>query len=135
MQALGGVGTANDFGLPAMFATARLLRLADGPDEVHRNQLGRLELRRFEAQEPPKYMPGASKWPLEHTLGHRGPQKGALWVAFGGQDVEFGSVGAPKVFKMDPLGTPLGRLGDPLGTPWGLETRPRRAQDAIMKFS
>ena len=27
-------------------ATARLLRLADGPDEVHRNQLGRLELRR-----------------------------------------------------------------------------------------
>ena len=54
-------------------------------------------------------MPGASKWPLEHTLGHQGPQKGALWVALGAQDVEFGSFGAPKVLQMDPLGTPLGR--------------------------
>ena len=54
-------------------------------------------------------MPGASKWPLEHTLGHQGPQKGALWVAFGAQDVEFGSFGTPKVLKTGPLGTPLGR--------------------------
>ena len=54
-------------------------------------------------------MPGASKWPLEHTLGHQGPQKGAIWVAFGAQDVEFGSFGAPTVLKMGPLGTPLGR--------------------------
>jgi acyl-CoA dehydrogenase len=46
MQAFGGAGTNNDYGLAAMYATARLLRLADGPDEVHRNQLGRLELRR-----------------------------------------------------------------------------------------
>ena len=42
----GGGGTSNDFGLAAAYATARLLRLADGPDEVHRNQIARLELRK-----------------------------------------------------------------------------------------
>ena len=42
----GGAGTGNDFGLAAAYATARLLRLADGPDEVHRNQIARLELRK-----------------------------------------------------------------------------------------
>lgn len=52
MQAFGGGGTSNDFGLAAMYATARLLRLADGPDEVHRNQLGRLEMRRHEPAGP-----------------------------------------------------------------------------------
>lgn len=46
IQAFGGAGTSNDYGLAAAYATARLLRLADGPDEVHRNQIGRLELRR-----------------------------------------------------------------------------------------
>jgi acyl-CoA dehydrogenase len=46
MQAFGAAGTNNDFGLAAAYATARLLRVADGPDEVHRNQVGRLELRR-----------------------------------------------------------------------------------------
>jgi acyl-CoA dehydrogenase len=44
IQAHGGGGTSNDFGLPVAYATARLLRLADGPDEVHRNQIARLEL-------------------------------------------------------------------------------------------
>ena len=46
IQMHGGGGTSNDFGLGIAYATARLLRLADGPDEVHRNQIGRLELRR-----------------------------------------------------------------------------------------
>jgi acyl-CoA dehydrogenase len=46
IQAHGGGGTGNDFGLAAAYATARLLRLADGPDEVHRNQIARLELRK-----------------------------------------------------------------------------------------
>jgi acyl-CoA dehydrogenase len=46
IQAFGGAGVTNDFGLAAAYATARLLRIADGPDEVHRNQIGRLELRR-----------------------------------------------------------------------------------------
>ena len=47
MQAFGGGGTSNDHFLAAAFASARLLRLADGPDEVHRNQVGKFELRRW----------------------------------------------------------------------------------------
>lgn len=46
IQAFGGGGTSNDFGLAAGYATARLLRLADGPDEVHRDQIARIELRK-----------------------------------------------------------------------------------------
>src|SRR5271169_1532917 len=46
IQAFGAAGVTNDFGLASAYATARLLRIADGPDEVHRNQIGRLELRR-----------------------------------------------------------------------------------------
>ena len=46
IQVFGGGGTSNDFGLAAGYATARLLRLADGPDEVHRDQIARLELRK-----------------------------------------------------------------------------------------
>jgi acyl-CoA dehydrogenase len=46
IQAFGGGGTSNDFGLAAAYATARLLRLADGPDEVHRDQLARFEFKR-----------------------------------------------------------------------------------------
>jgi len=48
IQAHGGGGTSNDFGLASAYATARLLRLADGPDEVHRNQIARLELRKHD---------------------------------------------------------------------------------------
>ena len=47
IQAHGGGGTSNDFGLTQAYATARLLRLADGPDEVHRNQIARLELKKY----------------------------------------------------------------------------------------
>src|SRR6266446_2548912 len=47
IQVHGGGGTSNDFGLAAAYATARLLRLADGPDEVHRNQIARVELRKY----------------------------------------------------------------------------------------
>ena len=46
IQAFGGAGVSNDFGLARSWAGARTLRLADGPDEVHRNQIARLELRR-----------------------------------------------------------------------------------------
>jgi acyl-CoA dehydrogenase len=46
IQAFGAAGVTNDFGLASAYATARLLRIADGPDEVHRNQIARLELRR-----------------------------------------------------------------------------------------
>jgi acyl-CoA dehydrogenase len=47
IQLFGGGGTSNDHYLPAAFATARLLRLADGPDEVHRNQIAKLEMAKY----------------------------------------------------------------------------------------
>jgi acyl-CoA dehydrogenase len=43
IQAHGGGGVTHPF-LAAAYASARALRLADGPDEVHRNQIGKLEL-------------------------------------------------------------------------------------------
>jgi acyl-CoA dehydrogenase len=52
IQAFGGGGTSNDHFLSAAFATTRLLRLADGPDEVHRNQIGKLEMRRWLNTDP-----------------------------------------------------------------------------------
>jgi acyl-CoA dehydrogenase len=52
IQAFGGAGTSNDFFLPAAYTTARLLRIADGPDEVHRNQIGKLELARHRGTDP-----------------------------------------------------------------------------------
>jgi acyl-CoA dehydrogenase len=45
IQAHGGAGVCDDFFLARAWAQARTLRLADGPDEVHRNQIGQLELR------------------------------------------------------------------------------------------
>jgi acyl-CoA dehydrogenase len=45
IQAHGGGGVSDDFFLAGAWAGARTLRLADGPDEVHRNQIGQLELR------------------------------------------------------------------------------------------
>ncbi|MBV9118910.1 MAG: acyl-CoA dehydrogenase family protein [Acetobacteraceae bacterium] len=47
IQAHGGGGVTEDFGLAAMYKTARTLRIVDGPDEVHRDQLARLELRQY----------------------------------------------------------------------------------------
>jgi len=43
IQAYGGGGVSNAF-LAGAYAWARALRLADGPDEVHRNQIGKMEL-------------------------------------------------------------------------------------------
>jgi len=47
IQAHGAGGVSEDFGLAYAYNVARWLRLADGPDEVHRNQIGRLELRKY----------------------------------------------------------------------------------------
>jgi acyl-CoA dehydrogenase len=48
IQAHGGGGTSNDFGLSHAYAMSRVLRLADGPDEVHRNQIAKLEFRKYQ---------------------------------------------------------------------------------------
>jgi acyl-CoA dehydrogenase len=47
IQMHGGGGVSQDFMLAAAYAGARSLRLADGPDEVHRAQIAKLELSRF----------------------------------------------------------------------------------------
>ena len=49
IQAHGGGGVSNDFPLASMYAHQRTLRLADGPDEVHRNALAKLELAKHSA--------------------------------------------------------------------------------------
>jgi acyl-CoA dehydrogenase len=46
IQVHGAGGVSDDFPLAAAYAGARTLRFADGPDEVHREQIGKLELSR-----------------------------------------------------------------------------------------
>ena len=47
IQAHGGAGVCQDFELAAMWANSRTLRLADGPDEVHRQSIAKLELKKY----------------------------------------------------------------------------------------
>ncbi len=49
MQAFGGAGVSQDTPLAHFYAHARTLRLADGPDEVHRNAIAKLELGKYAA--------------------------------------------------------------------------------------
>ena len=46
MQVHGGGGVSDDFGLARAYASSRTLRFADGPDEVHRNAIAKVELAR-----------------------------------------------------------------------------------------
>ena len=47
IQAHGGGGMSDDFPLAYLYAHSRTLRFADGPDEVHRNAIAKLELSRY----------------------------------------------------------------------------------------
>jgi acyl-CoA dehydrogenase len=74
IQAFGGAGVTGDYGLAYAYATARVLRLADRPDEVHRNQIARLELRKYQGPAslsggsaevlPPDASPGLRRRPV-----------------------------------------------------------------------
>jgi acyl-CoA dehydrogenase len=50
IQIHGGAGVSYDVPLTAMFSMARVLRLADGPDEVHRGLIARMELAKYGAR-------------------------------------------------------------------------------------
>ena len=47
IQAHGAAGVTTDFGLGHIAASARTMRIVDGPDEVHRNQIGKMELEKY----------------------------------------------------------------------------------------
>ena len=61
IQVFGGGGTSNDFGTAIAYAGARVLRLADGPDEVHRDQLARLELKKRQNLDHPGWAPHVTR--------------------------------------------------------------------------
>ena len=54
IQAHGAAGVCEDFPLAYAYANQRTLRLADGPDEVHRNAIAKLELARHIVSAPPE---------------------------------------------------------------------------------
>ena len=49
IQLFGAAGVSQVFPLAYLSATARTMRILDGPDEVHRRQIAQLELRKYEA--------------------------------------------------------------------------------------
>jgi len=49
MQVFGGAGVCQDTLIPDAFTHARFCRIADGPDEVHMSQLGKMTLRELNA--------------------------------------------------------------------------------------
>ena len=57
MQVHGGGGMCDDFPLAYAYANARTLRFADGPDEVHRNAIAKLELGKYAAHPREVEMP------------------------------------------------------------------------------
>jgi acyl-CoA dehydrogenase len=77
IQAFGGAGVTGDYGLPYAYATARVLRLADGPDEVHRNQIARLELRKYQG---PASLSGGSAEVLPRDASP-GLRQRPVWIA------------------------------------------------------
>jgi acyl-CoA dehydrogenase len=57
MQAHGGGGMSDDFPLAYAYTAARTLRFADGPDEVHRNAIAKLELGKYALEKQEVEMP------------------------------------------------------------------------------
>jgi acyl-CoA dehydrogenase len=54
IQMHGGGGVSDDYPLAALWAGTRTLRFADGPDEVHRDAIAKLELSRYRPKETPQ---------------------------------------------------------------------------------
>jgi len=78
IQAFGGGGTNNDHFLAPAYAMSRVLRLADGPDEVHRDQIARIELARHRQADPAQTGGGAEPLTRAEVLE---VAAGSLWPA------------------------------------------------------
>jgi alkylation response protein AidB-like acyl-CoA dehydrogenase len=61
IQAHGGGGVSNDFGLAESYAHIRSLRLADGPDEVHNRAIARLEYAKYTKAPASEALEGGSR--------------------------------------------------------------------------
>ncbi len=87
IQLFGGAGTGSDYFLAAAYSVARLLRLADGPDEAHRSQLARLEIKKSRGLDPA--LSGAfaevlSRGEVESRFAHLHPDDPAyVWAGAG----------------------------------------------------
>jgi acyl-CoA dehydrogenase len=57
MQAHGAASMCDDFALAYSYASARTLRFADGPDEVHRNAIAKMELGKYNPNAATPKMP------------------------------------------------------------------------------
>ncbi len=57
IQIHGGAGVSQVFPLAKMYASMRTMRLADGPDEVHRRTIARMEIGRYPEREPARTEP------------------------------------------------------------------------------
>jgi acyl-CoA dehydrogenase len=57
IQAFGAAGVCDDFGLAEIYANNRILRIADGPDEVHNRTIARMELDKYRGAESPAVQP------------------------------------------------------------------------------
>jgi acyl-CoA dehydrogenase len=57
IQVHGGAGMCDDFPLAYAYTSARTLRFADGPDEVHRNAIAKLELGKYSLNPKPVEKP------------------------------------------------------------------------------
>ncbi len=73
IQSFGGAGVTNDYRTASAYATARLLRIADGPDEVHRAQIARFELSRHRNIDPARTGGDAAVLPVTDLPGGRRP--------------------------------------------------------------
>ena len=52
LQAHGGMGVSDDTPIAGFFTLNRFLRIADGPDEVHMSQLGKMKIQEYIQKDP-----------------------------------------------------------------------------------
>ena len=73
IQAFGGAGVSEDVGLARAYAAIRTLRLADGPDEVHRRAIARLEYQEASMSEQALDEEALGRWLEANVEGFSGP--------------------------------------------------------------